>query len=365
MGKNSYPQVEINLRKLESNVREVVKRCNENGIRVTGVIKGANGIRECVEAFAASGCAAIGSSRIEQLKAAKEAGITLPLLMVRVPMLSEAEEIVSIADISLNSDVKVLKALNSEAEKQGKIHEVILMADLGDLREGFWDKEELYEAALLVENELKSLKLSGIGTNLGCYGSISVTVEKMEELISRAEAIEDKIGRKLDYISGGGTTSLPRIIEGDMPTRINHLRVGEGILLGRDLQELWGYDMSYLHTDVFTLKAEVLEVRSKPSYPQGEILFDAFGNKAVYVDRGIRKRALIGLGKLDYAFPDKIFPRDKGVEVLGASSDHTILDIEDAERRFQTGDIVEFDVCYASLIYATSSPNVKLVMSRD
>ena len=364
MANNMYPQIEVNLKKLEANVKEIVRRCGEKGISVAGVVKGINGIPECTEVFAAAGCTSIASSRIEQLEAAKKAGISLPLMMVRIPMLSEAGEIVRITDISLNSEVSVLRALNKEAERQGRIHEVILMVELGDLREGFWDKEELFEAALIVENELKGLKLAGVGTNLGCYGSIAVTADKMEELISYAEAIEQKIGRKLDYISGGASTALVRIIKGDVPERINHFRIGEAIILGRDLQELWGYDMSFLYQDVFTLKAEVIEVKDKPSHPYGEIAFDAFGNKPVYTDRGIRKRALIGIGKLDYAFLDKIFLREKGIEILGASSDHTILDIQDAKRDIRVGDVVEFDMCYPSIIYATSSPNIKLTMVR-
>ena len=362
---NVYPQLEINLKKLESNVKEIVKRCGAKGIKVAGVIKGVSGNLDCAKVFASSGCAFLASSRTEQLEAVKEAGIDAPLMMIRVPMKSEASEIVRLSDISLNSETEVLKALDSEAGKQGKLHEVILMADLGDLREGFWGKDELVGAALTVENELKNLKLAGVGTNLGCYGSISATVDKMDELIGFAEAIEEEIGRKLDYISGGATTSLPRIIEDNMPARINHLRIGEGIILGRDLQELWGYDMSYLHTDVFTLKAEVIEVRDKPSYPVGEIMFDAFGNKPVYEDRGTRKKALLGIGKADYAFPDKIFPRGKGIEVIGASSDHTILDIGDAERSIKVGDVVEFDVCYASIVYASNSPNVKILTVCD
>lgn len=362
MKENMYPQLAIDLKKLETNVKEVVKRCADKGINIAGVIKGFNGLPECTKVFAESGCTFIASSRTEQLETARAVGVKLPLMMIRVPMLSEAAEVIRVSDISLNSEIEVLKALDGAAEKQGKIHEVILMADLGDLREGFWDKADLFRAALLVENELKNLKLSGIGTNLGCYGSISATPEKMEELISLAEEIEARIGRKLNYISGGATTSLPRIIEDNMPERINLLRVGEGIILGRDLQELWGYDMSYLNTDAFTLKAEVIELRDKPSYPVGEIMFDAFGNKPVYEDRGMRKKALIGLGKMDYAFPDKIYPRDKGVEILGASSDHTILDIEEAEREIKLGDILEFDVCYASIIYVTNSQNVKKVM---
>lgn len=362
MEKNLYPQLEIDLKKLESNINEIVRRCGEKGVGVAGVIKGFNGLIECTKVYAKSGCKFIASSRREQLEEARKAGIDMPMMMIRVPMLSEAAEIVRIADISLNSDVKVLRALDAEAKKQGKTHEVILMADLGDLREGFWDKTELLRAALLVENELANLKLMGVGTNLGCYGSIAATVDKMEELIACAESIEKEIGRKLDYISGGATTSLPRIVEDNMPARINQLRVGEGIILGRDLQTLWGYDMSYLYTDAFTLKAEVIEVEDKPSHPVGEIMFDAFGNEPVYEDRGMRKKALLGLGKVDYAFPDKIFPREAGIEILGASSDHTILDITELGREITTGDILEFDICYASIVYVTSSQNIKIVM---
>ena len=361
MENNLYPQLLIDLKKLKDNADEIIRRCGEAGIAISCVVKGVNGIPELTKTLASTGCKFVASSRIEQLKAARDSGVKIPLMMIRVPMLSEVAEIVKVCHASLNIEVAVLEALNAEAVKQGKIHEVILMADLGDLREGFWDKEELLDAAKLVENELPGLKLAGVGTNLGCYGSIDASPEKLGELVSLAEAIEAKINRKLDYISGGGTTSLPCLLDGNMPPRINHLRVGEAILLGRDISELFGRDASFLHQDVLTLRAEVIEIRDKPSYPVGDITFDAFGNKPVYVDRGTRKRALLALGKMDYAFPDKIFPRCAGIEILGASSDHTILDIEEVASEIKLGDILEFDLCYASMIYATNSQNVKQI----
>lgn len=235
------------------------------------------------------------------------------------------------------------------------------MADLGDLREGFWDKDEMVRTAIQVEEKFTNLELAGVGTNLGCYGSIEATADKLDELVSIAEKIEEKIGRELTYISGGATTSLPRIIDGDMPKRINLLRVGEGILLARDLDIFYGYDMSYMHQDVYTLKAEVIEVKDKPSHPVGKISIDAFGHRPVYVDRGIRRRALVGIGKVDYGGINEIFPKDKGVKVIGASSDHTILDIQEAERDFKPGDIVEFGINYASMVYVTNCRNVQIV----
>lgn len=356
-----YPRVEINLQYLKENVAEIVRRCGEFGIDIAGVIKGTTGIPECAKMFEEGGAKIIASSRLEQIEDARDYGIDLPYLLLRVPMMTELPEVVRLTDISLNSEIKVLKALNEEAGKQSKKHKVILMADLGDLREGFWDKDEMVSVAVTVENELANLELAGVGTNLGCYGSIEATSDKLDELVAIAENIEAKIGRTLEYISGGATTSLPRIINNDMPKRINLLRVGEGILLARDLDVFYGYDMSFMHQDVYTLKAEVIEVKDKPSHPVGKISIDAFGHTPEYVDRGIRKRALLGIGKVDYGSIDEIFPKDKGIEVIGASSDHTILDIEDAERNLEPGDIVSFGINYASIVYLTNCRNVQMV----
>ena len=360
-----YPRVEINLKKLRSNIDQMVSRCANQGIDVAGVIKGCTGIPQCAKQFEEGGCKFIASSRLEQLQDAKDFGIKLPLMLIRVPMLSEIKDVISLTDISLNSEEVVLKALNDEAIIQGKVHQVILMADLGDLREGFWNKEELLNAAIKVETQMQGLELAGIGTNLGCYGSINATPEKLQELVDLAELIEKRIGRTLKYISGGATTSLPRVLEGNMPKRVNLLRVGEGILLAKDLKDLWGLDMSFMYQDVFVLKAEVIEVKDKPSHPVGEIMFDAFGFKQEYVDRGIRRRALLAMGKVDYAFPDMIYPRDKGIEILGASSDHTIVDVQDAERDFKVGDIMAFDLCYATIVYVTNTRNVKQIFVED
>lgn len=361
MVKQLYPRVEINLQYLKENVAAIVERCAEFGIDIAGVIKGTTGIPECAKMYQDGGAKMIASSRLEQIEDSKNFGIDLPFLLLRVPMMSEIPEVIRLTDISLNSELSVLRALNEEARKQDKLHKVILMADLGDLREGFWDKEEMVDVALIVENELDHLELAGVGTNLGCYGSIEATADKLDELVVIAEKIESKIGRQLEYISGGGTTSLPRILNGDMPKRINMLRVGEGILLSKDLPRFFGLNMDFMHDDVYTLKAEVIEVKTKPSHPIGKISIDAFGHTPEYIDRGIRKRALVGIGKVDYGSIDEITPKDKGIEIIGASSDHTILDIEDYEGELKPGDILSFDIVYASLVYITNCKNVQIV----
>jgi len=359
MSANSrYPKLVIDLGKLRYNVEQMKIMCESSGVELAGVIKGFSAFHECVEEFEKAGCSFLASSRIDQLEHLKEKGIQTPLMLIRIPMISEAEDVVRCTDISLNSEIDVLKELNRQARIQDRKHQVILMVDLGDLREGFWDRKELLEAALLVENEFHNLELAGIGTNLGCYGAIAATPEKLEELVECAEMIETEIGRQLRYISGGATSTLPRIAEGNLPQRINMLRVGEGIILAN----VWGHDiLGHMHRDVFTLRTEVIEVKDKPTYPVGDIMYDAFGNKPEYEDRGVRRRALIGLGKVDYAFPEELLPRQKGVKVIGASSDHTILDVEDAEHEIKVGDIIEFDLQYSTMVYVTNSPNVQVV----
>lgn len=356
-----YPRLEINLEHLKHNVATVVEKCGGQGVQVMGVIKGANGIPEIAKAFDQGGAAMIASSRLEQLEDAIDAGITKPMVMIRIPMLSEVEDVIRITDMSLNSELEVIKALNEEARRQGKLHKIILMAEMGDLREGYWDREELLNVAEYIENKLINIQLVGIGTNVGCYGSILPTVDKLEELVELAEKVEERLGRQLEYIAGGATSSLMRIWDGNIPERVNLLRIGEGILLARDLDVFYGYDMSQMYQDVFRLKAEVIEVKDKPTYPIGTIAVDAFGHTPEYVDKGIRRRALLAVGKVDYGNPEDLIPMEKGIEILGASSDHTIVDVQDAERDFKVGDIMTFDICYATIVYLTNCRNVHIV----
>lgn len=358
--RTQYPKLTVDTRKLYNNIKTVADDCSSQGISIAGVIKGFNGIYEAALQFVKAGCSQLATSRMEQIIDAREKGIDAEFMLVRIPMLSEAEEVAAYADMSLNSEIEVIRAIDRACEKFDRTHSIILMADLGDLREGYWDKDELVETAVYIENELKNVKLMGVGTNLGCYGSIKPTVDKMNELADIACRIEERIGRELEIVSGGATSSYPLVLDKVMPAKINHLRMGEGIILAYDLQEIWGLDMSRLSQEVFTFKAEVIEVKNKPTHPVGEIFIDGFGRMPEYEDRGIRKRALLATGKLDYALNDKIFPKMKGIELIGASSDHAILDIEDCEEKIKLGDIIEFNVSYPSLMYLTNSRYINI-----
>ena len=180
----------------------------------------------------------------------------------------------------------------------------------------------------------------------------------MDELVRIGEQIERKIGRPLEVISGGGTTAIPLILGDTMAEKVNFLRVGEAILLAQDLKDEWGHILKECSQDTFNLQMEIIEIKDKATYPIGEIACDGFGQKNQYEDKGIRKRALLAGGKVDYGFPDMLIPKLKGVSIVGASSDHTIVDIEDVEVDLKIGDILDFQLTYATLVYGTSSADV-------
>ena len=356
-----YPQLEVDLSILRSNARQVITHCQQQGIRVCGVVKGVDGLPEVARAMRLCGAEELGTSRLEQVERCRAAGVGGPWLLIRIPGLSELPDVVRLCETSLQSERVTLDALEEECVLQSKTHRVIVMADLGDLREGFWDKDEMVDVCVHVERELPHVELAGVGVNLTCYGSTKPTPEKMQALLDIAARIEKRIGRKLEIISGGATSSYTLVHWGTMPAGINHLRIGENILLGKDLQVGWGIqDMDYLRMDGFTLRAEVVEVREKPTYPIGEFAIDAFGRKPVYVDRGIRRRAILALGRADVGELESLIPREAGLTVIGGSSDHCIVDVEDCPRRLEVGDIVEFSLCYSHLLYATSRSDVTI-----
>ena len=361
-----YPQLEFDLALLRSNADAVISRCRGMGIRVCGVVKGVDGLPEAARVLRAAGAAELGTSRLEQVAKCRAAGVPGPWLLIRIPGLTELPDVVALCETSLQSEWPTLLALEEECLRQNKTHRVIVMTDLGDLREGFWDKKELVDVCERVERDLPHVQLAGIGVNLTCYGSTKPTPEKMNELVGLARQVEQRTGRKLEIVSGGATSSFTLVHWGTMPAGVNHLRIGEAILLGKDLQVDWGIrDMDYLRMDALTLRAEVVEVKDKPTYPIGEFAIDAFGRKPVYEDRGIRRRAILALGRADVGELESLIPREPGLTVIGGSSDHCIVDVEDCPRRLQVGDIVEFSLCYSHMLYATARSDMHIIFKNQ
>ncbi|WP_427339114.1 ornithine racemase Orr [Caloranaerobacter sp. DY30410] len=348
-----YPCVEISLDKIKHNTEKLVELCKKHEINVTGVTKVFCGEPKIAKIMVEGGVQILADSRIENLIKLKD--INVPKMLLRLPMISQVDDVVRYSDISLNSELKTIKELSKKAEELNKKHKIILMVDLGDLREGIFDEEEIF---LVVSEILKldGIKLIGIGTNLTCYGGVIPKYENLSRLVKIKMNIEKKFNIKLDIISGGNSSSLYLLKTGEMPKEINQLRLGESIVLGRETA--YGKSIENTYDDCFKLIVEIIEVKEKPSVPIGEIGMDAFGNKPTFVDKGIMKRAICAIGKQDVDLGD-IIPYDKDIEILGASSDHLILDITKCEKDYEVGDNVEFKLTYGGILKVMTSEYVK------
>lgn len=349
----SYPLLTIDKAKIKHNTRILSNMLLQQGMRLVGVAKGTCANLSVVQAMVSGGASAIGDSRIDNLKRIREWGYKGETILLRAPGHSQCDEAVLCADTSLNSEITTVKLLGEAASKTGKMHKVILMIDLGDLREGVM-MEQAPNIALEMDRTT-GVHLAGIGANLACYGGVIPTSEKMGLLLQVKNEVEQRIGRPLERVSGGTSANIKLVIDGQMPSGITELRIGEGILLGTEA--IMREPIPGCFNDAFMLRAEVIEVQRKPSKPIGEVGQDAFGNVPVFEDRGIRRRAIVSMGQQDID-PSALIPRSKGVEILGASSDHLICDVEDAGCSVGVGSILEFALSYSALLKASTSPFV-------
>jgi len=277
-------------------------------------------------------------------------------VLLRLPMISDVEQVIKHSDISLNSEIETIKALDKEAKAQLTTHKIILMIDLGDLREGLYytNEEQIYDTIKQVL-ELKNIELYGIGVNLTCYGAIIPKNENLSILADFAHKIEDKFSIKLHVISGGNSSSLHLIEKNQLPKSINNLRIGEAFYLANETA--YSNKIEGMHDDALILEAEIIELQEKPSLPVGESGVDAFGQKPVYEDRGIIKRAILAIGRQD-TDTDSLTPLDEKIEILGASSDHMILDVTKSDKNYRLGDIISFKLGYSATLKAFTSKYV-------
>lgn len=349
----SYPLMEIYIDRIRHNAEYLVKMCAKNGVEVMGVTKGVCAMEPVVKTMLQAGIKKLGDSRIENIISMRRSGINSPIYLIRLPMLSEVRDAINWADGSLNSELEVIEALSREAENIKKKHKVILMVDVGDLREGVMPEDVIKTVGRILE--LSGIEFEGLGTNLGCYGGILASYENTKILVDLASDIEKRYGIKVKTLSGGNTATLALLERGNLAPGINQFRIGEAILLGTDVTNFRKVPGTL--QDTMVLKTEVIEVKIKPSYPIGEIGRDAFGNIPTYIDKGPMKRAIAALGKQDCRI-EGLTPVESVVEILGASSDHLILDVTKSDD-IHPGSIIQFHMSYGAMLSLMTSKYVE------
>lgn len=349
-GESMSPVLLIHVDKLKMNTKHIVEMCSSHNISVLGVTKGFSAAAPIVQAMVDGGVSGLADSRIENIIEMRDHGFHEPITLLRIPRLSNVQTVVQHVDTSINSELSVIQALGEASLSYGRVHQIILMIDVGDLREGV-----LQEHALQIARQVltfRGVKLVGLGTNVGCFGGVLPSSENLGLLVELTDIIERNCSIQLTVISGGGTSSLLLLENKLMPPRINQLRIGEAILLGTDTTNQ--RVIPGLHTDAFILKAEIVELKRKPSVPIGQIGRDAFGNVPQFTDLGDRYRAILALGRQDVTV-EGIVPLTPGVTILGASSDHLILDVSDCTGELKIGSEMAFGLTYSGLLSACQS----------
>ncbi len=351
----TLPRLAIDLGKIEHNARTLVARLARSGITVTSVTKAILGDPEIAAGLLGSGVSGLGDSRIENIEKMRRAGIKSEIALIRTPMLSQIDRVVRHADMSFNTELDVIAALSSAAKKANKMHGVVLMVELGDLREGVMPDDIVKTVGAMLC--LPNIVFKGIGANLACLSGISPGEANMTTLSELADSIDAKFGPITDIVSGGNSANIEWALSGADTGRINNLRLGEAILFGREA--LHRQPIDGLHQDAMELVAEVIEAKIKPSLPWGVIAQNAFGEINQSSDRGPTSRVIVAVGRQDID-PTGLRP-PPGFEILGASSDHLVLDA--GSNHVCVGDEITFQINYSAFLRAMTSPFVGQVLA--
>ena len=299
------------------------------------------------------GTHSIAVSQWKSLKMVKDINPDLRTMFIKPPSPKNVKEVVAYADISLNTTLTTIRALNDEAKRQDKIHQVIVMIEMGELREGI-KREGLipfYKSIF----KLSNLDVVGIGTNLGCMYGVQPTYDKLIQLVLYEQLIEAKFKRNLELVSGASSITMPILERGKVPTGINHFRIGEAAFLGTsplDNKQILG-----LNTGAFTFEASIVELYKKSNIPDGTITDAAVGHTSDDPEDDEESqsyKAVMDFGVLDVD-AENLIPEDPNLRFFGNSSDLTVYDLGDNPKGYKTGDIMRFKLKYmavAKLMYS-------------
>jgi len=296
-------------------------------------------------------------SRVSNLKAIKGINSNIETIYIKPPAKRSLKSIVKYADISINTEFETIKLLNEEAKKMNKFHKIIIMIEMGELREGVMgdDFMDFYESVF----KLSNIEVVGIGTNLNCLYGVLPNQDKLIQLSLYEQLIEAKFNKNITYVSGGSSVTIPMIFKGLLPKSINHFRVGETLYLGTDVYN--DSTIRNMEYNVFQLFAEIIELSEKPMVPSGEMGTNVEGLEYDFDDSDIGKnsfRAILDIGLLDVE--DKhIQPKDNDIEFAGSSSDMIVLDLGKNPRNYKVGDLVEFSLDYMGTLSVLNSKYIE------
>lgn len=302
-------------------------------------------------------------SRVSNLKAIKAIRPDIETIYIKPPAKKAISSVVKYADISMNTEISTIQHLSREAVKQNKKHKIIIMLEMGELREGVMHENfiNFYEKVFSLEN----IEVVGLGTNLNCMYGVLPSHDKLIQLSIYKQLVEAKFNRKIKYLSGGSSVTIPLIFQNLLPKVINHFRVGETLYLGTDV---YNDDIiEGMEVDVFQFYAQIIELKQKPSVPIGEMGTNLEGDTYDFSsEEGHEKscRAIIDVGLLDV---DKqhITPADPDIKIVGVSSDVTVIDLGKNQKGYKTGDYIRFKLDYTGTLKILNSKYIDKIVKRN
>jgi ornithine racemase len=294
------------------------------------------------------GAREIHDSRVSNLKVIKSIDPEVQTVYIKPPPKKYIPEIVKYADVSFNTELETIRLLSEEAVKQDRKHMIIIMIEMGDLREGVM-REELIDFYGEIFR-LPNIEVIGLGTNLNCLHGVMPSSDKLIQLALYKQIIELKFNRKIRWVSGGTTVVLPLVLRGDLPDSVNHFRVGEALYFGVDLFS--GDIIDGMEPSVLELFTQVIEIHEKPLIPSGELAANPQGETLEIDEELYGKtafRAILDIGYLDIQ-PDFLIPKSKDIEIVDASSDMLVVNVGQNERDLKVGDMVRFQLKYVGAL---------------
>ncbi|SEF79069.1 Predicted amino acid racemase [Halpernia humi] len=292
-------------------------------------------------------------SRVSNLKVIKKLEPEMETIYIKPTPKRSVPDVVKYADISMNTNIETIKALSKEAVKQEKTHKIIIMIELGELREGVMRENVVHFYKQVFD--LPNIEVVGLGANLSCLFGVLPNTDKLIQLCLYKQLIEATFNKKIRYVSGGSSVTIPLIFKKMLPAGINHFRVGETLYQGTDVYK--DEKSNLLEQDVFTLQAEIIELIEKPMVPEGDFGTNLEGETYQIEENLVGKtsfRAILDLGILDLDRVN-IFPKDESIGYFGSSSDMIILDLGENLNNYKVGDLLDFSINYMGALRAMNS----------
>lgn len=356
--------IELHRDRLQQNYDFLRDLLEEHGIDWGVVAKMLCGNKLFLEELLRLGAREIHDSRLSNLRAIKSVNPDVQTVYIKPPAKRSIAGVVKYADVSFNSEIETIRELSAQAVQQDRWHKVIIMIELGDLREGVMGDEvvDFYGEIF----ELPNISIVGLGANLNCLSGVMPSQDKLTQLVLYEKLIEAKFNREIPWVSGGSTVTLPLLMRGQLPVGVNHFRLGEALFFGANLFDHTTFEG--MRNDVFELEAEIVELHVKPRAPSGEMGRNVAG-ESIQVDASdygrTHHRAIIDVGLLETG-PEYLLPYDSDIEFIGGSSDMIVLDLGDNIHGYAAGDTIRFKLKYMGALGLMNSRYIgKKVVGAD